>query len=156
MNACDGAAFACLDTGDGPAAVASFRRALELFPEHARSLVGLGAALNAVKDTHGAEEASSRAAAAIEALRRGGRGSEATIAEALHHAVRGREEESIQALSVLLERADLPFTGWTIPIEPLLADVRQNPAYRQISSRLADRARCFQRSFNLRFPTPPT
>ena len=141
MNAYDGAGFACLDTGDGPAAVASFRRALELFPEHARSLVGLGAALNAVKDTNGAEEAFSRAAAAIEALRRGGRGSEATIAEALHHAVRGREDESIQALSVLLERADLPFTGWTIPIEPLLADVRQNPAYRQISSRLADRAR---------------
>jgi DNA-binding winged helix-turn-helix (wHTH) protein/Tfp pilus assembly protein PilF len=141
MNAYDGAGFACLDTGDGPAAVASFRRALELFPEHARSLVGLGAALNAVKDINGAEEAFSRAAAAIEALRRGGRGSEATIAEALHHAVRGREEESIQALSVLLERADLPFTGWTIPIEPLLADVRQNPAYRQISSRLADRAR---------------
>ena len=141
MNAYDGAGFACLSTGDGPAAVASFRRALELFPEHARSLVGLGAALTAGGDQVGAAETFSRATAAIDALRRGSRGSEATLAEALHHAVRGREEESIQALTLLLDRADLPFTGWTIPIEPLLADVRRSSAYSQIATRLADRAR---------------
>lgn len=141
MNAYDGAGFACLSTGDGPAAVASFRRALELFPEHARSLVGLGAALTAGGDQVGAAETFSRATAAIDALRRGSRGSEATLAEALHHAMRGREEESIQALTLLLDRADLPFTGWTIPIEPLLADVRRSSAYSQIATRLADRAR---------------
>ena len=141
MNAYDGAGFACLDTGDAAAAAASFRRALELFPEHARSLVGLGAALTAAGDAAGAADAFSRTTAAIDALRRGGRGSEATIAEALHQAARGRADEALQALTLLLDRSDLPFTGWTIPIEPLLADLRETPGYRQIATRLADRAR---------------
>ena len=44
MNAHDGAGFAALAQGEPGAAVASFGRALELYPEHARSLVGLGAA----------------------------------------------------------------------------------------------------------------
>ena len=45
MNAYDGAGFAALCAGNAPEAASMFRRALELFPEHARSLVGLGAAL---------------------------------------------------------------------------------------------------------------
>ena len=62
-----------------------FRQALELYPEHARSLVGLGAALAAHGDRAAAADAFARAAAAIDALRRGGRGSEATLAEAFLH-----------------------------------------------------------------------
>jgi Flp pilus assembly protein TadD len=46
MNAYDGAGFAALEEGDGGEAVRMFRHALELFPEHARSLVGLGFALS--------------------------------------------------------------------------------------------------------------
>jgi hypothetical protein len=49
MNAHDGAGFAHLGSGDPHAAAVQFRRALELFPEHARSLVGLGAALEAAR-----------------------------------------------------------------------------------------------------------
>ncbi len=45
MNAFDGAGFAALDEGDSGEAVRMFQQALELFPEHARSLVGLGFAL---------------------------------------------------------------------------------------------------------------
>src|SRR5687768_4490500 len=76
MNAHDGAAFAHLATGDAGAAVARFRRALELFPDHARSLVGLGTALRLDGDRTAGDEALTRASTAIDLLRRGGRAGE--------------------------------------------------------------------------------
>jgi DNA-binding winged helix-turn-helix (wHTH) protein/tetratricopeptide (TPR) repeat protein len=141
MNAHDGAGFACLETGQPESAVVQFRCALELFPEHARSLLGLGAALADSGDNVGADAAFTRAVAAIEALRRGGRASEATLADALHHAVRGRDDAALQTLRALIDRLELPFTGWTIPIEPLLSRVRRHRAYEQIAGRLSERAR---------------
>lgn len=141
MNAHDGSGFAYLRTGDAEAAAVQFRCALELFPEHARSLVGLGASLATAGDNDGRDAAFSRVATAIESLRRGGRGSEATLAAALHHAVLGQFDEAIQCLHVLLDRAELPFTGWTIPVEPLLETLREQDGYRKIADRLADRAR---------------
>jgi DNA-binding winged helix-turn-helix (wHTH) protein/tetratricopeptide (TPR) repeat protein len=141
MNAYDGAGFVSLQASDHAVAAAMFRRALELFPEHARSLVGLGAALAGAGDDLGAEGAFARATSAIAALRQGGRPSEATLAEALLHAVRGRHVEALDALRKLVERPELPFTGWTIPVEPLLAPVRRLPAYGDIAARLAENAR---------------
>ena len=141
MNAHDGAGFASLRTGDAAAAAGHFRCALALFPEHARSLVGLGAALTASGDSAGAEEAFTRAEVCIESLRRGGRGSEATLAAALHLAARSEEDAALHTLHELLDRADLPFTGWTIPIEPLLERVRQLRGYAGIAAQLAERAR---------------
>jgi DNA-binding winged helix-turn-helix (wHTH) protein/tetratricopeptide (TPR) repeat protein len=141
MNAHDGAGFAALHAGDAETAAVQFRCALELFPEHARSLVGLGAALASAGDTAGAEAAFAKATAATESLRKGGRGSEATLAEALQHAARGQEDEALRCLTTLLDRADLPFTGWTIPIEPPFDPMRESSAFRKITERLAERAR---------------
>ena len=141
MNAHDGAGFASLRTGDAAAAAGHFGCALALFPEHARSLVGLGAALAASGDSAGADEAFTRAEGCIESLRRGGRGSEATLAAALHLAARSEEDAALHTLHELLDRADLPFTGWTIPIEPLLERVRQLRGYAGIAAQLAERAR---------------
>ncbi len=84
---------------------------------------------------------SARAAAATASLRRGGRASEATLAEALSLAARGEDDAALHALQEVLDRADLPFTGWTIPIEPLLDRVRQMRGYKAIAQRLADQAR---------------
>jgi DNA-binding winged helix-turn-helix (wHTH) protein/tetratricopeptide (TPR) repeat protein len=141
MNAHDGAGFASLRAGDPARAAADFSRALALFPEHARSLIGLGAALRRSGDEPGAAAASARATAAIVSLRSGGRASEAMLAEALHVANGGEVEAALHALHELLDRADLPFTGWTIPIEPLLEQVRQAPGYAAVAERLARRAR---------------
>ena len=141
MNAYDGIGFAALRAGNAPEAITMFRRALELFPEHARSLVGLGAALGADGNRAAAADAFARATAAIEALRRGGRGSEASLAEAFLHSANGRPQEAIRALHVLLQPAGLPFTGWTIPIEPLLEPLRELPEFRSILVALAERAR---------------
>jgi adenylate cyclase len=141
MNAYDGAGFAHLQTGAANEAAAMFGRALELFPEHARSLVGLGAALEAARDKTGAADAFRRAAAAIEALRRGGRGSEARLAEALHHSVARRPDDALECLRSLQEKAEMPFTGWTIPIEPLFEPLRDKPAFKALLATLAERAR---------------
>ena len=141
MNAYDGAGFVALETGDAADAVRMFRKALELFPEHARSLVGLGAALAASGDKRAADAAFKHATGAIDALRQGGRGSEATIAGAFMHAVCGRSEEAIASLKRLVDRPELPFTGWTIPIEPLFASLRQRADFQGLLATLARHAR---------------
>ncbi len=141
MNAHDGDGYAYLADQEPRKAAEAFQRALALFPEHARSLVGLGAALTAAGDHAGAEDAFKRVDAAVEALKRGGRGTESAMAAALHHAARGRAREAFDCLSTLLDRAELPFSGWTIPIEPLFARLRESRDFEQIAVRLADRAR---------------
>ncbi len=141
MNAHDGAGFALLAGGHAAAAAGRFREALRLFPDHARSLAGLGAALAGTKEAAAADEALDRAGEAIEALRRGGRGGEALLAEALLHAVRGKPAEAVAALQHLLEKADLPFAGWTIPVEPLLGRISDAPGFTALLARLAARAR---------------
>jgi DNA-binding winged helix-turn-helix (wHTH) protein/tetratricopeptide (TPR) repeat protein len=141
MNACDGGGFAKMRAGDPDGAVPLFTRALELFPEHARSLAGLGAALSAAGKRKAADGAFARCAAAIAALRKGGRGSEATMAQAFLKTATGKHDEALECLRVLLERADLPFTGWTIPVEPLLEPLRSRREFEEILQALGARAR---------------
>lgn len=141
MNAYDGDGFASLRSGDAPGAAHSFERALDLFPAHARSLVGYGAALAAQGQPGEAAAAFDRAAVAIDALRRGARGAEGTLAEAFLHSVQGRPETAIECLAGLLDRSELPFAGWTIPVEPLFEPLRANDSFNKVLSRLADRAR---------------
>ena len=141
MNAYDGAGFAALAGREARAAAAMFRRALELFPEHARSLVGLAAALTHSGDERGASTAFEHATHAIEALRRGGRTREAIMAEASMHIVQGRSEEAMGSLKRLVEKPELPFSGWTIPIEPLFAPFRERSDFREILGILAQNAR---------------
>jgi tetratricopeptide (TPR) repeat protein len=141
MNAYDGSGFAYLQRGDAQQAAARFRGALERFPDHARSLVGLGAALAVAGDPAGAAAAFGRATAAIDALRRGGRGGEATLAEAFHHSVAGRPDAALECLRTLLDKAEAAFTGWTIPIEPLFEPLRGSPGFEALLGVLAERAR---------------
>lgn len=141
MNAYDGAGFAALEDGDTGEAVQMFTRALELFPEHARSLVGLGFALATGGDAGAATAAFTHAARAIDSLRRGGRTSEATIAEAFMHRVQGRADDAIGLLKRLVERPEIPFAGWTIPIEPLLAPLGQRADFKEVLAALAQNAR---------------
>ncbi len=141
MNACDGGGFAKLHAGDPAAATPHFMQALELYPEHARSLVGLGVALAAGKKRKEADVVFARADAAINALRKGGRGSEATIAQAFLNTATGQDADALDCLRNLLDRADLPFTGWTIPVEPLLEPLRRQRGFQEILQALAARAR---------------
>ena len=141
MNACDGIGFIALDSRDARTAAESFNRALGPFPEHARSLVGLGAALRMADDRKGASAAFARAGLAIEGLRRGNRTAEACLAEAFLYAVQGHTDDAIALLKRLVERPELPFTGWTIPIEPLFAPIRQTNGFQSVLAILAQHAR---------------
>jgi DNA-binding winged helix-turn-helix (wHTH) protein len=141
MNACDGAGFARLALGDPKAAAADFEAALALFPHHARSLVGLSASLAASGKVKAAATAVSRAEAAIDALKKGGRTGEAALATAYLKATRGEPAGAVDCLLTLLERAEVSFTGWTIPIEPLLESLRSREEFQRVLDRLAVRAR---------------
>src|SRR5262245_32802488 len=141
MNAYDGAGYTALDTGDPTGAVRMFKRALELFPEHARSLVGLGYALTRSGDAVAASAAFKHAASAIDSLRRGGRSSEATLSEAFMKAVQDRPDDAIALLKRLVDHPEIPFAGWTIPIEPFLASLRQRGDFKEVLAMLSQNAR---------------
>lgn len=141
MNACDGAGFARLRAGDPGAAVAWFEQALALFPEHARSLVGLGAAYQAAGNRKKSDEAFKRSAAAVQSLRQGRRNTEATLAQALLHAATGHTPEANGCLKELLERGELPFSGWTLPIEPILAPLHRTREFQDLLEALGAKAR---------------
>jgi hypothetical protein len=101
----------------------------------------LGAALAGTGDKRAADAAFTHAATAIDGLRQGGRTSEATLAEAFMHAVRGRGDEAVSVLKRLVDRPELPFTGWTLPIEPLVASLRQRADFQGVLATLARHAR---------------
>ncbi|HVH55658.1 MAG TPA: winged helix-turn-helix domain-containing protein, partial [Vicinamibacterales bacterium] len=141
MNAHDGAGFARLRAGDPRGAERHFKHALELFPSHARSLVGIGAAMSAAGRSKDASTAFQNAAAAIEALRRGRRGAAAAMTQAFLHTTTGHHADALQCLHTLFERAEAPFAGWTIPVEPLLEPLRALPDLQPVLDTLATRAR---------------
>jgi Flp pilus assembly protein TadD len=141
MNAYDGAGYTALDTDDPAGAVQMFTHALELFPDHARSLVGLGFALDRSGDAAGAVAAFTHAARAIDSLRRGGRTGEATLSEAFMKSVQGQPDDAIALLKRLVDHPSIPFAGWTIPIEPFLAPLRQRPDFKEVLTTLGQNAR---------------
>ena len=141
MNAHDGAGFAHLATGDADAAASRFRRALELFPDHARSLVGLGAALRRDGDRRGRRRGvqprhdRDRIAPPRRAERR------SRDRRGVPARVRDKRDEAVLVLHRLLDKAESSFTGWTIPVEPLLDRLRGTAAFAGVLSKLAERAR---------------
>jgi TolB-like protein len=141
MNAFDGLGFVRLAEGRHEDAIAAFRRALERYPEHARSRLGVAAALRAEGRKAEAEAEFDAARRATAELRRGGRGTEALMAEAFEHAVFDRRDQAMATLERLLAEADLPFAGWIIPLEPFFKRLHGSAGFDRILSTLADRAR---------------
>jgi DNA-binding winged helix-turn-helix (wHTH) protein/tetratricopeptide (TPR) repeat protein len=141
MDAYDGHAFACLQTGDAAGAVAMFERALERFPQHARSLIGLADAARRADHPARANDLLARAEQAIEELKRGGRSTESAMARAYAHVVSGRAADALDVLTRLLDQAPPGSAGWTLPVEPWFAPLRQTPDGRAILAKLAARAR---------------
>jgi hypothetical protein len=118
-----------------------FTRALERYPEHARSLVGLAAAHGRAGDAAAAAASLTHAYAAIKALEQQGRRAEAAMAAACAHVVARKPTDAIATLDALLSQAPPGPAGWTLPLEPLLAPLRRTPAFDALLTRLADRAK---------------
>lgn len=141
MDAYDGLGFVRLLSGEYPAALTMFEHALERYPGHARSRLGRASALRAHGRKADADIEFAAARAAIAELRRGGRGTEAFMAEAFEHAIFDRRDQAVATLERLLSEADLPFSGWTIPIEPLFQQLHGSPGFERVLAALAERAR---------------
>jgi tetratricopeptide (TPR) repeat protein len=140
MDAYDGHGFACLATDDPAGAVAMFNKALERYPDHARSLIALSQAHALGGDALAAHAALEHAWRSVAELQHSGRTAEAAMATAFAHVAAGREDKAMAALATLLNDAPPGFAGWTIPIEALLARLTSTPAFRTLLARLADRA----------------
>jgi len=140
MDAYDGHGFACLASGDAAGAEAMFGKALAIYPDHARSLVGLADARRRRGDSRASGDAIEHAWRAIQELKESGRTTEAAMATSFGQVLTDRPDAAAATLRQLLEDAPPGFAGWTIPIEPLLGGLRTMPAYRDILRRLAERA----------------
>lgn len=140
MDAYDGHGFVCLAAGDFVAAEAMFAKALEQYPDHARSFIGLSKAHAARGRRDAAQAALDQAWRALDQLRENNQTAEAAMATAFAHTVSGQTDDALAVLTTLLADAPPGPAGWTIPIEPLLADLRSQPRFRAVLARLAERA----------------
>jgi DNA-binding winged helix-turn-helix (wHTH) protein/Tfp pilus assembly protein PilF len=141
MDAYDGHGYAFLQQGDHGQAAVMFKRALEIFPDHARSSIALAAAHRRDGRTPDSSAALEHARQAIDELRANERTTEASIASALALVVADRSVDAVAVLDQLLSSAPPGFAGWTIPIEPLLSPLKNEPEFMAVLARLATRAR---------------
>jgi tetratricopeptide (TPR) repeat protein len=125
-NACVAAGFTRLAIGDRDGAARAFTQAMN----HPKAIVGL----YAIHDERTAADA------AIAALVDNGRDAEAAIVAAGAEIVRGQIDGAIAQLDHLLSSAPSGPAGWIIPIDPMLAAVREHPAKPALFAKLAARA----------------
>ena len=132
---------ACLLRGARPAeAIDCFRRALELYPQHAQSHLGLALAFEATGSRERAES-TSRTLQGIVSTLAATRPFEAALVESQILAAEGQARGASAVLCTLLENAPPGFAAWTIPVEPFLHQLTGSHEFATILTRLADRAR---------------
>jgi adenylate cyclase len=132
---------ACLlHAGRAGEAVGCFTRALELYPDHGPSCVGLALALRASGSHERADAIDRRLPAILDELR-AARPIEAALVEAQVLAAAGQADAAGAALCTLLESAPPGFAGWSVPIDPLLVQLHDTPRFARACGRLAERAR---------------
>ena len=140
-DAYDGNGHVCLSDGDAAGAASMFEAALSRYPDHARSLIGLAGACRRMGADARADQAMAQALQSIEDLRAHGRVADAVLASAAWHVASGRPAEATTILMEFLKAAPTGSAGWTMPVDPFLASLRQQPAFNDVLALLADRAR---------------
>jgi adenylate cyclase len=140
MDACIGHAYAAISRGDLDAAARMFEQALERFPEHARSWLGLADVRYRQNRRGDTEAALSRGLDAVDALRSQGRSAEAGLAAATAELIAGRPAGAITALEKLLSDSSPATAGWTIPVEPAFVPLAKEAQFKTVLERLAERA----------------
>jgi DNA-binding winged helix-turn-helix (wHTH) protein/Tfp pilus assembly protein PilF len=140
VDACEGLGMVRLLAGDHARAADVFEQALARLPQRPAALIGSSIALRATGAVDRADEAVRRTREAIDNLRQASRASDAAMATACLETALGHHDRAFAALTRLLSEAPPGHAGWSVPIEPLLAPLRQAPGYRQIVNRLGARS----------------
>ena len=130
---------AALAVGNRPdEARRAFQHALDLYPDHAQSQIGLALAA-ANTDQRESQRAFAAAERSIEVLT-SARPLEARVARASLQAARGSLSEAVSTLDSLLVEAPPGVAGWALGVEPLLAQLHSQEGFKGVLSRLASRA----------------
>lgn len=140
MNAYDGLGFLALDEQRPADAEAMFSRALAAYPGHARSLIGLAQACRVQQDSTRAHALMEDADRAIREMAASGRATEAATARAYWLVASGETGVACDTLMAMIDAAPPGTAGWTLPVEPWLAPIRDTAACRRVLARLAERA----------------
>jgi DNA-binding winged helix-turn-helix (wHTH) protein/TolB-like protein/Tfp pilus assembly protein PilF len=130
MNALHAKGACLVRLGRAEEAAATFRRALAVYANHAPTLIALMAFDRTLRQ---------KVLAIVETLS-SHRPVEAAIVWAQLHGAEGRPREAAQALSDMLQTAPAGFAGWTIPVDPLLAQLAGTKEFQRILTLLARRA----------------
>jgi tetratricopeptide (TPR) repeat protein len=140
MNAAHGRGLCLLHSRRPDDAIEAFQRALDLYPNHAPSNIGLALALRAAGSPHMADAVFEKVREALAILTKS-RPVEAAIVRAEMATALGQGDEALATLERLLTSAPPGFAAWTIPAEPLLRQLAATKRFAGILGRLAERAR---------------
>ena len=133
--------FALLHDGEPALAREMFQRALELSDDQTRPRLGLAQALLGLEMVPDANRELAQVHEHTADLQRVHRKVDAAIMQAGELVVRGRLDAALQALSRMLADTPPGSAGWSIPIEPLFAPLRNLPAFEALLATLGTRAR---------------
>jgi tetratricopeptide (TPR) repeat protein len=140
VNAYASSGFVRLIQKDTAAAARAFARAIAEAPGHPKATIGMLAVASAQKDHDAIERWRGAADTAIEELTSGERGVEAALAAAGKQIVEGDIDQAVEGLDRLLTSAPAGPAGWIIPIDPMLAAIREHPSKTALFAKLAARA----------------
>ncbi len=121
-------------------AVEAFKQALALYPDHARTHLGLAQAYAARGSSSDASASFARAEAALALVGRT-RPIEAKLIQAQSLAAGGHLSEAVRTLDTLVGGAPAGFAGWTLPVEPFVKELSGTKGLNAVLDRLADRAK---------------
>ncbi len=139
MNSIHGRGACLLRLGRIEEAADCFRRALVLYPDHARSNLGLSVALRTMGSQEVADATWRRARTSLETLALT-RPIEAAIVRSQVLALEGKSEEAGAALCKALHDAPPGFAAWNLPIEPFLLQLAGTKTFTAALTLLSERA----------------
>jgi DNA-binding winged helix-turn-helix (wHTH) protein len=140
MSAAHGRGMALLSAERFADAAAGFEEALNIYPDHAQSHLGLALAQRARGEHEAADSALAATGRALAVLERT-RPIEAAMVRSHLLAARGAAGDAAAVLDRLLSSAPAGFAGWTIPVEPFTARLRNARGFTGVLRILAHRAR---------------
>ena len=140
VNALVASGFTLLAAANRDAASAAFSQAFAEASGHPKATVGVLAVAMTSGDAPSIAASRAAAEAAVAELTRGERHTEAALVAAGVQVAEGRVDQAVEQLDRFLTTAPAGPAGWIIPVDPMLAAIRDLPGKATLFARLAARA----------------